>query len=139
MYYRGEPLFSFGSGLSLTTFEHSCSCDLPAPRDVACSCEVKNVGTMAGDEVVLVFDALSYSVRAAVNDSHPVPTKRLIDFERTSIAAGAKSTVVFRIPFEALALTTSDGSRKLYGGAHDLVFSRGNGVDANVTVSVPVL
>lgn len=137
-YYRGTPLFAFGTGLSLTTFTHSCTCS-PLPDDadpITCSCIVQNTGELAGDEVVLVYDTLSDGVREAVGASHPVPIRRLVDFERVSISAGASATVAFSIPRTNLALTTSDGSKKLYGGTHELLFSRGNGHDVKVNVTV---
>ena len=84
----------------------------------------------------MVFDALSDAVRAAVNNAHPVPIRRLVEFERVTIDAGATAAVPFTIPREALSLVTKDGSRKLYAGAHNLVFSRGNGMETQVTVVV---
>lgn len=127
-----------GDGLSLTTFSHTCKCDDTTlhDSDITCSCDVKNTGKMAGDEVVMVYDALSQAVRSAVGDSHPVPIKRLVDFERTAIAAGGSATVQFTIPKQSLAITTADGSKKLYSGEHELVFSRGNGNDNSVKVTV---
>lgn len=104
--------------------------------DVSCSCDVKNTGKMAGDEVVMVYDALSQAVRSAVGNSHPVPIKRLVDFERTTLAAGGSATLQFTIPKQSLAITTADGSKKLYSGEHELVFSRGNGNDMSVKVTV---
>ena len=47
-----------------------------------------------------------------------------------------KATVRFELEKERLALTTADGSRKLYSGVHELVFSRGNGQDQRVAVTV---
>ena len=135
-YYQGTPLFAFGTGLSLTTFTHTCTCAAAAAAAISCSCTVKNTGSMAGDEVVLVYDSLSAAIRAAVGTAHPLPTKRLVDFQRVSVAAGGSATVAFTIPKQALALTTADGSKKQYPGAHQLIFSRGNGADAAVSVTV---
>ena len=104
--------------------------------DVSCSCDVKNTGKMTGDEVVMVYDALSSAVRSAVGNSHPVPIKRLVDFERTTVVAGSGATLQFTIPKQSLAITTADGSKKLYSGEHELVFSRGNGNDMSVKVTV---
>ena len=44
-YYQGTPLFAFGTGLSLTTFTHSCTCSAVTAEVVSCSCTVKNTGT----------------------------------------------------------------------------------------------
>ena len=135
-YYEGRPLFEFGHGLSLTTFEHSCSCAKDT-SDIRCSCTVRNTGARSGDEVVLVYDALSPAIRSTIGDAHPVPKRRLIDFERVSVAAGESMNVVFSLPQESLALTTADGSRRVYDGVHELVFSRGNGKDTVVPVTLP--
>jgi hypothetical protein len=71
-----------------------------------------------------------------VGKSHPVPFKRLVDFERVSLAVGATATLRFAIPREGLALTTSSGDKKLYAGTHNLIFSRGNGADVTVAVKL---
>ena len=84
----------------------------------------------------MVFDSLSAAIRTTVGKAHPVPIKRLVDFERVTVAAGAEADVKFSIPKEALSLTTADGSKKLYSGSHELVFSRGNGEDTTVAVTV---
>jgi hypothetical protein len=117
-YYSGTPLFEFGSGLSLTTFTHSCACDKLGPTDIyiSCKCNVKNTGPMVGDEVVMVFDALSAPIRASIGSSHPVPIKRLVGFERTRVPPGGSATVDFNIPKVSLSLVTADGSKKLYLG-----------------------
>ena len=107
-YYTGKPLFAFGSGLSLTTFTHTCSCAKHAQQpaaaaaaaDISCECTVKNTGALAGDEVVMVYDALSAGVRAAVGKAHPVPLKRLVEFDRVAVAGGGSATVKFAIPKE---------------------------------------
>lgn len=86
----------------------------------------------------MVFDALSDSVRASIGKAHPVPIKRLVDFDRVGpIAVGGSATLKFTIPKLALSLTTADGSKKLYSGSHELLFSRGNTIDdVKVTVAV---
>ena len=91
---------------------------------------------MDGDEVVMVCDSLSAAIRTTVEKAHPVPTKRLVDFERVSVSAGSSVTVAFHIATEKLSLTTSDGNRTLYTDEHELIFSRGNGVDVTVSVTV---
>ena len=65
-----------------------------------------------------------------------MPIKRLVDFERSTIAAGASATVAFKIPKQSLSLTTADGTKKIYSGEHELVFSTGNGDEVNVSITV---
>ena len=87
----------------------------------------------------MVYDALSTAIRSAVAKAHPVPIKRLVAFERTRLAKGGTATVQFTIPSEALSITTADGSRKLYAGVHNLVFSRGDAADdVTLPVTLPV-
>jgi beta-glucosidase-like glycosyl hydrolase len=148
-YFKGGALFNFGDGLSYTSFEHLCSCGpgapAPAPAPSAtttaamrwlCSCDLRNVGATTGDEVIMVYDALSDQVRAAVGAAHPVPIRRLVDFQRGSLAAGASATIQFSITSEMLQLKTADGSSKSYAGVHNLVFSRGNGNDQIVPITL---
>jgi beta-glucosidase len=130
-YFKGKALFEFGDGLSYTTFHHLCSC-----AAMQCSCTVTNTGASAGDEVVMVYDSMSDAIRTAVGKAHPLPIKRLVDFQRVSLAAGASATLTFSITAEMLRLTTADGSRRSYAGMHNLVFSRGNGNDQTVPVVV---
>ncbi|KAK7248494.1 xylan 1,4-beta-xylosidase [Aureococcus anophagefferens] len=129
-YYEGAPLFAFGDGLSYTSFAHACACS----SNVACACNVTNTGKRAGDEVLMVFHRLSAPLRAAVLREHPVPLKQLVDFERVALEPGASA----RVAFEAIdaSLTTADGSRRVYAGGHELVFSRGNGRDVVIPVTV---
>jgi hypothetical protein len=139
-YYTGQPLFPFGSGLSLTTFTHSCTCAKLTLQqddsDISCSCTVHNTGTVAGDEVLMVYDSLSAGIRSKIGKAHPVPLKRLVEFERVTVAAGKSAPVPFKIPKKALSITTADGSKMLYSGSHALVFSRGNGADVTIEVTV---
>ena len=83
-----------------------------------------------------VYDSLSAAIRTTVAKAHPVPAKRLVDFERVSIVAGGSATVHFEIKKTQLALTAADGGQKLYAGVHELLFSRGNGEDQKVSVTV---
>ena len=59
MYFKGQPLYPFGFGLSYTTFEYSnlrTSADsVNAAGEVVVSVDVKNTGTRAGDEVVQMY------------------------------------------------------------------------------------
>ena len=133
-YYTGEPLFPFGHGLSYTSFAHAC--DAPAADAdgaLAFNCTVENTGDRAGDEVVMVF----HRCDAPTNQTHPVPLKQLVAFERVSLEAGASATVHFALaPDDALAVTADDGSKVVYPGAHALIVSRGHGDDQVMSVQV---
>ncbi len=87
----------------------------------------------------MVYDALSAEVRSAVGGKFPVPIKRLVGFDRVTLAPGASRTISITLAPGALDLTTADGTKQSFPGPHNLVFSRGNGVDSTVTVTVPAV
>eukprot|EP00729_Bicosta_minor_P012589 gene12589-23156_t len=101
-YFKGKPLYPFGHGLSYTTFQLS---------------GLKNTGTVVGDEVVLVYHAVSDAIRANIGDKHPVPFKDLVEFERYTLQPGASTVVTFALDREKLlGITTADGSKHTYAG-----------------------
>jgi beta-glucosidase len=96
-YYDNQkktPLFPFGYGMSYTTFDYSnlvvpCS-DATKNSVVNVSVDVTNSGSVAGDEVVLLF--VSYP-----STTKKRPTKELKGFARVSLDPGAKKTVTIPV------------------------------------------
>jgi len=130
-YYKGAPLFPFGSGLSLTTFSMSCV-QVSRTTSQRFECTVRNLGALDGDEVVLV-----YHVAANIGAvDHPVPQRSLIDFARVSCRAGAVASVGFDVELEQMKLVNGAGRRTLYPGTHRLVFSRGHGDEVSFDIAV---
>lgn len=88
------PQWPFGHGLSYTTFEYSgakLSTDtLVGDAKLKVSVNVKNTGTVDGDEVVQLYTRDMYA--SIVPNS-----KRLRAFERVTIKAGETKTVTFEI------------------------------------------
>jgi len=89
-YFRGEPLYPFGHGLSYTSFEYGHL--LVSPRRAAAgeridvSLRVTNTGPVAGDEVVQLY----------VRDEYigcPRPVKELKGFARVALQPGESKTV----------------------------------------------
>src|SRR5262249_39919525 len=79
LYFRGEPLYPFGYGLSYTTFEYSSlrtsSPSLSVRGSINVSINVKNTGTRLGEEVVQLYvKHLTTSVER--------PIKELVGFAR---------------------------------------------------------
>lgn len=101
-----EPLFPFGHGLSYTTFEYS---DLKVTESVErgeavqVSVMVKNVGKVAGKEVVQVYVSDKQSSLAR-------PPKELKGFVKIELKPGEIKTVTFEL--NARALSFYDPSRK---------------------------
>lgn len=93
-YYNlsGQPLFPFGYGLSYTSFSYS-NLKLSKPvimqnENVTISCDIKNTGPVAGDEVVQLYihDELASVAR---------PVMELKSFERISLNPGETKTSSF--------------------------------------------
>lgn len=95
-----EPLFSFGWGLSYTTFKYSGLRLAPATIGIAgetkVSVDVSNTGKLRGDEVVQLYirDEVSSVTR---------PIKELRGFRRISLEPGETKTVEFTLGFDQLS------------------------------------
>jgi beta-glucosidase len=88
------PLFSFGDGLSYTTFEYrklqlGCS-DMSKGAVLPVVVNVANTGTLAGDEIVMVF------VSFAPTTARRAP-KELKGFARVSLEAGEEKQVTIPV------------------------------------------
>jgi beta-glucosidase len=106
MYFKGEPLYPFGFGLSYSTFAYSNlrfnTASLSAKRFTDVSVDVKNTGTRAGEEVVQLYVK-------HIGSSVERPIKELRGFKRVMIPAGQTKTVTI----------TLTGSRLAYWNAAD--------------------
>ena len=102
---KGTPLYEFGFGLSYTTFEYSnlniSPSDIGPGGEIEVSLNIKNTGTLKGDEVVQLYlnDMLS---------SVTTPVKELKGFSRVSLEPGETKPVNFRLLPEDLALLNAD-------------------------------
>jgi beta-glucosidase len=89
-----DPLYSFGYGLSYTTFSVSnlelSSTTMPSSGSVKASVDVTNTGSRAGDEVMQLY---IHDPVASISQ----PVRRLRAFERVTLAPGATKTVSFRL------------------------------------------
>ena len=90
-YFRGEPLFPFGYGLSYTDFHYGAG----KVHDGVLEFTVKNTGKRNGTEIVQLY------VRKP--DDPTGPNKTLRAFSRVTVMAGATATV--RIPLDEEVFT----------------------------------
>jgi beta-glucosidase len=100
-----RPLFPFGHGLSYTRFEFA-NLHIDPPRvspsgQVTIAVDVRNVGSMAGDEVVQL-----YIRDAAASVTRPV--QELKGFQRVSLKPGEQVTVSFGLAMSALGFYNRD-------------------------------
>ena len=102
-YFRGEPMYPFGFGLSYTSFEYGqaklSSTSAKPGRKLTLTVPVKNSGAVDGEEVVQVY------VRSL--DRADAPLKSLKAFKKVRIAAG--KTVKVKLVLDDEAFFFYDG------------------------------
>lgn len=104
------PLYSFGYGLSYTSFEYSnLKIQELANGNVTVSADVKNTGTRAGDEVVQLYITDMYaSVKTRVME--------LKDFNRINLKPNETKTVSFELTPYQLSLLDDHMDRAVEAG-----------------------
>jgi len=140
-YFKGEPLFPFGYGLSYTTFTYDkleIPTSLTTDGEVVIKARVRNTGKMDGDEVVQVY--LSHK-----NPGVRAPKLALKAFSRINLKAGESRVIEFKIGQEELALVDEEGIRVVNPGEveisvggfqpGELVLSQKKAVKGTVTIT----
>ncbi len=110
---KNTPLFSFGHGLSYTSFEYSdlkLSPDKIAPnRTTNVSITIKNTGKVEGTEVVQLYVRDIYG-------SVTTPILALKGFNRITLKSGESGTVNFKLGPEQLSLWNREMKRVVEPG-----------------------
>ncbi|RDB05803.1 glycoside hydrolase family 3 C-terminal domain-containing protein [Runella aurantiaca] len=100
MYFRGEPLYHFGHGLSYTQFQYTnlklSSATMPKTGSITVSADLKNTGSRDGDEVVQLY--IQHPQSKVIR-----PVKALKGFQRVNLKAGETKKVTFMLNAESLA------------------------------------
>ncbi len=111
-YFKGAPLYPFGSGLSYTSFTYSDSrvatSSITATGEETISVDVTNSGPMAGDEVVQL-----YLAHEGVGGA---PLRALAGFQRVHLLRGQKKTVTFKLQQRDLSTVDESGVRRVAAG-----------------------
>ena len=116
-YFKGEPLYPFGFGLSYTTFEYSDLSvnDLQKAGDsVRLKVNVKNTGQMKGDEVVQVYIS-----------SGKGPVRSLAEFRRVTLAPGEAKQVSIALSPNSMSSIDENGHRAIQPGQYQIVVGGG--------------
>lgn len=94
LYYRDEPLYPFGFGLSYTHFSYTnlriAPATIGAHENTTVTIDVTNSGVYSGDEVVQLY------VRARASDGNG-PLQQLRGFTRLHLESGEIKTATFSI------------------------------------------
>jgi beta-glucosidase len=116
-YFKGTPLYTFGYGLSYTTFEYSnlvVDKTSDTKSSVEVSVEVKNTGKADGEEVVQIYVANKTAKTI-------VPITALKGFKRVFLKLGEKKTVTFTLNPEDFSVTNADALQVVESGVFDIV------------------
>ncbi|KAH6813509.1 beta-D-xylosidase 4 [Perilla frutescens var. frutescens] len=139
-FYKGETVFSFGDGLSYTTFNHklvtapkvvhvpleeghvclSSKCKSIDAVEESCknlgfniNLRVKNVGGMRGSHTVFLF--------SSPPQVHNAPQKQLLGFQKLHLEPQGEGVVRFDVDVcKHLSIVDENGSRKVALGEHVL-------------------
>jgi beta-glucosidase len=116
-YFKGEPLYAFGFGLSYTKFKYDnlkiSAGQISAGDELKITADVTNVGDRAGDEVVQLYVT---EVAASV----PVPIRSLAGFQRLHLNPGEKRRVSFSLSPEQMTAISDDGKRIIEPGDFEI-------------------
>jgi len=116
-YFKGQPLYAFGHGLSYTTFNYT---NVTGPKmvqagsDMTIQVTLLNSGNRDGEEVIQVY-------LKPVNSPTARPLNhQLAGFSRVSLKASKKSVFSITIKARQLSLVDADGQRAVRAGDYEL-------------------
>ena len=113
-YFSGTPLYSFGFGLSYTTFAYSNlkvpTSSVRAGQPVVVEGELKNTGLMAGDEVAELY--------LTQPKAFETPRRVLAGFARMHLAPGQSTRVSFTIDPRSIGQVDAEGNRVILPGRY---------------------
>jgi beta-glucosidase len=115
-YFKGEPLYPFGYGLSYTTFKYAnlkINNEYKIGDSVRASVEVKNTGKISGDEVVQVYIS-------DLNSPVPVPVRSLKGFKRIHLLPRETKTVEFTISPDAFSIINDSNEKIIVPGKFEI-------------------
>jgi beta-glucosidase len=115
-YFKGEPLYGFGYGLSYTSFVYSnaklSTKTLPAGEALTVEAEVKNVGKTAGEDVVQLY--------LTPPQDGMLPRHSLEGFQRVHLAPGEARHIQFTLEPRQLSYVDRNGVRAVRAGSYSI-------------------
>ncbi|GMF37036.1 unnamed protein product [Phytophthora fragariaefolia] len=137
-YFKGQPVFPFGWGLSYTSFSllaNASSSDVvSATTNATISVELQNVGSVSGDEVLF-----AYFRPITTNASGPATllNKQLFDYRRVALKPSQSIHVTLEVQRSTLALVDEEGNLASIPGSYEIIIT--NGVHEQQTFRLDVV
>lgn len=134
-FFKGKPLYTFGDGLSYTTFAYSrlklSSRDLKAGDTLTVEAELKNTGSLAGDEVAELYLIPPQSTLS--------PKQALAGFQRLHLNPGEAKHISFKLDPRTLSQVNGRGVRVVNQGEYKLSLggSQPGGALGSASISAP--
>lgn len=115
-YFQGQPLYSFGYGLSYSKFTYTdaevSSRKLSAGQPLTIRAKVQNESSKGGEEVVEVY---------LIPKGLPgTPLRQLVAFQRIHLNGRERKDVALTIDPRNLSLVSPAGVRKIFAGEYEL-------------------
>ena len=110
-YFDGKPLYGFGYGLSYTTFAYSnlkVPSEAKAGEPLSVTGDVKNTGSVAGDEVVELY--------LSQPKQFETPIRVLASFQRIHLEPGQTTHVSLTVDPRSLGQVDAKGTRVIVPG-----------------------
>jgi beta-glucosidase len=108
-YFKGEPEYAFGHGLSYTTFAYDDlevgSATVAAGQEQTVAVTIRNTGEREGDEVAQLY--------LAVPGRPETPIRSLKGYERVHLAPGEAKTITFTLDPRDLAFADEEGAMRV--------------------------
>jgi beta-glucosidase len=114
-YFSGKPLYTFGYGLSYTSFAFSrlkMPTEVSAGETVTIEADVKNTGAVAGDEVVELY--------LEQPKAFETPIRELAGFRRVHMESGQSAHVALTIDPRSLGQIDAEGNRIILPGSYSI-------------------
>ncbi|WP_299664943.1 glycoside hydrolase family 3 protein [uncultured Polaribacter sp.] len=112
-YFKGEPLFPFGHGLSYSNFEYSnlkIADKIAKNNDIKISVDIKNNSKYSGEEVIQVY------ITHKNNEIDNNPIRTLVDFKKVFIKLNEIKTIKFEISANTYARISEEGKKVIESG-----------------------
>jgi beta-glucosidase len=120
-YFKGDPLYPFGYGLSYTTFGYenlTVENTYKAGDSVKLSITVKNTGGVRGEEVVQAY--VSH-----LNAPVKVPVRSLTQFQRVALEPGESKQISLTIAPDAFSIFNEKGEKTIPPGQFEIFVGGG--------------